>query len=281
MQGMTGFGIAEKNEFKVEIRSLNHRYMEISMKIPSFLMKHEIPMRNVIKERFARGKFDVTISLTGKQNQNVNINRELARGIYKAFSGLQKELSIAGDFSINFFSGYRELLLTEEPEFNAEVLYDTFEIALSQVEEMRKYEGAMLREDLLGRVRKLEDIQNEIVEFSKGAVYAHTVMLSKKLTELLNNVPIDEARTIQEVALMVQKTDITEELVRLKTHLRQLFSILSEGGVMGRKIDFILQEINRETNTIASKSDDIRIIESAIEIKAEIEKLREQVHNIQ
>lgn len=281
MQSMTGFGAAERDGFKVEVRSLNHRYIEISVRMPSVLVEHEIPVRNIIKERFARGKFDVNISLTDKRQIRMGVNKELAKGIYDAFSDLQKELSLPGHLNIDFFSGYRELLIEEKPDYNADVLYNALNDAVSKVEEMRRTEGETLKKELECSLKRLAGMHNEIEGLLHGLVAHYRETLSKRIAELVSNLSIDETRLAQEVAIMAQKSDIAEELARFRSHMQQFQSALSNGDVIGRKLDFILQEMNRETNTIASKMDDVRVINLSIEIKTEIEKLREQVQNIQ
>lgn len=278
---MTGFGTSEREGFKVEVRSLNHRYMDISVRMPSVLMEHEMPIRNIIKERFARGKFDVNISFADKRQMKMGVNKELAKGIYDAFSDLQKELSLPGALNIDFFSGYREILVAEEPEYNTGALYSALNDAISRVEEMRKNEGEILKKELEYRLKKLEGIRNEIEELSKELATHYKETLSKKIAELISNLAIDETRLAQEVAFMAQKSDIAEELARFSSHIQQFGVSLAKGDVIGRKLDFLLQELNREANTIASKMDDVRIINLSIEIKTDIEKLREQVQNIQ
>jgi uncharacterized protein (TIGR00255 family) len=278
---MTGFGAAERDGFKVEVRSLNHRYIEISVRMPSALMEHEMTIRNTIKGRFARGKFDVNISFADKRQMKMEVNRELAKGIYDAFSDLQKELTLPGSLTIDFFSGYRELLVAEEPEYDADALYNALDDAVSKVKEMRRTEGEALKKDMESSLKRLEDMRNEIEGLSHGMVAHYRETLSKRIAELVSNLSIDETRLAQEVAIMAQKSDIAEELARFRSHMQQFQSALSNGDVIGRKLDFLLQEMNRETNTVASKMDDVRIINLSIEIKTEIEKLREQVQNIQ
>jgi uncharacterized protein (TIGR00255 family) len=281
MQSMTGFGAAERDGFKVEIRSLNHRYIEISVRMPSALMEHEIPVRNIIKGRFARGKFDVNISLTDKRQLKMIVNKELAKGIYDAFSDLQKELALSGSLTVDFFSGYRELLVAEEPEYDTDALYNALNDAVSKVEEMRRTEGDALKKEMESRLKRLADIRNEIEVLSHGLTAHYRETLSKRIAELVSNLSIDETRLAQEVAIMAQKSDIAEELARFRSHVQQFQSAMSNGDVIGRRLDFLLQEMNREANTVSSKMDDVRIINLSIEIKTEIEKLREQVQNIQ
>jgi uncharacterized protein (TIGR00255 family) len=265
----------------VETRSLNHRYLEVSVRMPSSLIEHEIPVRNLIKEKFARGKFDITISFTDKRKQKVVVNKDLAKGLYDAFSELQREFSLSGAVSLDLFASYRDLLLTEEPEYNPAALFEALALAVARIEEMRRKEGEALTGELLHHAGRLEGIRTEVEGLAKGAVAAYRETLARRLTELLAGVALDEARLAQEVAFLAQKSDITEELARLKSHLGQFHAIVSKGGSIGRKLDFLIQELNREANTIASKVDDIKIVNLSIELKTEIEKLREQVQNIQ
>jgi len=281
IQSMTGFGVAEKDGFKAEVRSLNHRYIDISIKIPSFLLEHEMPIRNLIKERFSRGKFDVFVSLTNKQQAKVGVNKELAKGIYNAFSELQKEFSIPGSLSIDFLSGYKELLFSEELSYSSETLYDAINNAILQLETMRKNEGESTYKEMLQCVKKIEGIHGEISRRIKEIAFTYKENLTKKIADLLLGAPVDEARIIQEAAILAQKSDVTEEGSRLLSHIQQFCKLLSSNEAIGRRLDFLLQEMMRETNTIASKVGDIDIINLTIEIKAEIEKLREQAQNIQ
>ncbi|MDI6800604.1 MAG: YicC/YloC family endoribonuclease [Thermodesulfovibrionales bacterium] len=278
---MTGFGTAETGGFKVEIKSLNQRHMDISVKMPSFLSEHEIPVRNIIKKHFSRGKFDVFISLTDKRKPKIRVDKELAKGMYEAFSSLQRELSVPGSIGMDLFSGYRELLITEEPECNTDALYDAIGEAMLKIEDARRKEGDALQKEMLVRLERLKDILTETEKIAGDAAFDYKETLSKRIAEIASNLTIDETRLAQEVAIMAQKADITEEMTRLKSHIQQFHSLLSAGGVIGRRLDFLLQEMNREANTIASKSDNIRLIKLTIEMKAEMEKLREQSQNIQ
>ncbi len=281
IQSMTGYGAAERRGFKVEVRSLNHRYVDVSVRMPSFLMEHEIPVRNLIKDQFARGKFDVTISLTDKRQVKVRANKELAREIYDTILDLQQTLSIPGSLDIGFLSWYREFLLTEETAYSADDLYDALRDAVARVDEMRRKEGEALRKELEFHAGRVEALRAEVEALSQGMAIAHKEVLSRKVAELTSAIPIDETRLAQEIALLAQKSDITEELARLRSHMQQFNAFLSGSEAIGRKLDFLMQEMYREVNTIASKVDDIRIINLTIEIKTGIEKLKEQVQNIQ
>lgn len=281
IQSMTGYGSAESKGFKVEVRSLNHRYIDVNVKMPSFLMEHEMRIRNLIKEQFARGKFDISISLTDKRQFKVRANKEFAKDIYETILDLQKSLSIPGSLDIGFLSWYREFLLIEEPTFSADDLYDALRDAVALVEEMRGKEGEALKKELEFHAGQVGALSAEVEVLSRGMAMAHKEVLSRKVAELVSAVTIDETRLAQEIAMLAQKSDITEELARLQSHIRQFNAFISGGGAIGRKLDFLMQEMHREANTITSKADDIRIINLTIEIKTGIEKLKEQVQNIQ
>jgi uncharacterized protein (TIGR00255 family) len=278
---MTGFGSAETDGFKVEIKSLNQRHMDISVKMPSFLSENEIPVRNIVKKNFSRGKFDVFVALTDKRKPKISVDKELAKSMYEAFSSLQRELSLPGSIGMDMLSGYRDILISEEPQYDTAALYEAVKQAVFKLREARKNEGEALHKEMLCLLKKLEDANSEIEGFAAGAASDYRENLSKKISEIASNIAIDETRLAQEIALIAQKADITEEMARLKSHFRQFDSFLTQGGVIGRRLDFLLQEMNREVNTIASKSDDIRIINLTISMKTEMEKLREQAQNIE
>jgi uncharacterized protein (TIGR00255 family) len=253
--------------------------------MPSFLMEHEIRIRNLVKEQFARGKFDVIISLTDKRQFKVRANKEFAKDVYETILDMQKSLSIPGSLDINFLSWFRDFLLAEEPAYSSDDLYDALRDALARVEEMRGKEGEALKKELELHAGRVETLTAEVEALSRGMAMAHKEVLTRKVADLASTITVDETRLAQEIALLAQKSDITEELARLRSHVLQLKAILSDGmtggGAVGRKLDFLMQEMYREANTIASKADDIRIINLSIEIKTGIEKLKEQVQNIQ
>lgn len=278
---MTGFGASEQDGLKVEIRSLNHRYIDISVKMPSILMGHEIAIRNLIKQHFSRGKIDAVISFTEKRSSNIQINKEMARGLFEAFTELQKEMSLPGELTVGFFSGYRDFLITDSPEYNPEALYSAVKDALLKVEVMRKEEGRALKKELSERLENLQALVAQIEELSKNIVYNYKESLSKRVNELISDSSIDEARLSQEVVFIAQRADICEEITRIKSHVQQFGSSLSKGGVIGRRLDFLVQEMNREANTMASKAVNAELINRTIDIKSELEKIREQVQNIQ
>ncbi|MEW6116680.1 MAG: YicC/YloC family endoribonuclease [Nitrospirota bacterium] len=281
IQSMTGYGVAERDGFKVEVKSLNHRYIDVSVRMPSALMEHEIPIRNLIKRTFTRGKIDVMISLTEQRRLKVRLNKQLAKDLYTSFRELQRDISIPGTLTIDFLSGYRELVLAEEAEYNNDALYEALRAAVSRVEEMRKQEGEALRKELLLHTERMEHLRTEVEQRAKEVVPRYKERLLQRIAELLSSAPVDETRLAQEAAIIAQKGDITEEVARLRSHIQQCTVLLSQEEAVGRKLDFLIQEMNREANTIASKVDDVAITALAIEMKTTIEKLREQIQNIQ
>jgi uncharacterized protein (TIGR00255 family) len=278
---MTGYGAAEKEGFKVEVRSLNHKYLDVSVRMPSYLMEHEMAVRKIIKDAFERGKVDVSISQTDRRQKKIRVDAELAREMYNAFSVLQKELALQGNLDINFFAGCRDVLMSEEPDANPESIFEALNEAVSKVEEMRIVEGRALEQDLRMRLDLVDKGHKDIAAAAKNFLPVYRDKLQKKVSELMTNALPDETRMAQEIAFIAQKGDISEEIARLGSHIRQFSTFLSSGASVGRRLDFLCQELNREANTISSKVDDISIINLAIDIKAEVERLREQVQNIQ
>jgi uncharacterized protein (TIGR00255 family) len=278
---MTGYGAAEKEGFKVEVRSLNHKFLDVSVRMPSYLMEHEMRVRKMIKDSFDRGKIDVSISLADKRQKKVKVDPDLARDMHKAFSEIQKELGLPGTLDINFFAGFREVLLSEEPDANSDAIFEALKEAVSRVEEMRGIEGATLQQELKQRLDNVEKKRVAVEAASKDIVFAYKEKLTKRIAELITNGMPDETRLAQEVAFIAQKADISEEITRLASHISQFNKSFASDAPIGRRLDFLCQEMNREANTIASKVDEIVITNLALDIKTELEKIREQVQNIQ
>ena len=281
IKSMTGYGAAEREGFKVEVRTLNHKYLDVSVKMPSYLMEHDLTVRKQIKDAFERGKVDVTISQADRRQKKIKVDAELAREMYNAFSVLQKELALPGKLDISFFAGSREVLMSEEPDAKPESILEALNEAVSKVEEMRDAEGLALEQELRQRLDKVDKSHLEIGAAAKNVLPVYRDRLQKRVSELMTNGLPDETRMAQEIAFIAQKGDISEEIARLGSHISQFSSFLSSGASIGRRLDFLCQEMNREANTISSKMDDIAIINLALDIKAEVERLREQVQNIQ
>jgi uncharacterized protein (TIGR00255 family) len=281
IQSMTGFGSAEKDGCRVEIRSVNHRFLDISMRSPSFLNQLEIPFRNVVKERFARGKVDITIAVSELASAALEINTEAVRKMYHAFTELQNELSVKGEIDINTFIGLHEMFIETKPNYDLDFITAVFSRALDDLAGMRCKEGDALSSELLRGAGSL-GVLNETIRASCDRVLTEVKdKFNERLKLLLDGQDIDDNRILQEAAVFAAKLDIAEEIARIDSHLSQFREILAAGGIIGRKLDFILQELNREVDTIASKSADYGVSSIAIGMKTEIEKMREQVQNIQ
>jgi uncharacterized protein (TIGR00255 family) len=281
IQSMTGYGSAEDGPFKVEIRSLNHRFLEVFIRIPQSLGNHELPMRNLVRERFSRGRFDVFVSMADGKDLAVRINMDLAKEICNSLRALKEELSLSGEIGIESIASFKDIIITEETEFNTESLYRALINALNKVAEMRTREGEALARDVLVRIDLLENLKDRVASICPEVAGAREQRHRERLHSLLGDVEFDENRVLQEAAFLAEKADISEEVTRLSSHIGQLKKILADGDTIGRKVEFLLQELNREVNTIASKADDYRISSIAVEMKAEIEKIREQAQNMQ
>lgn len=281
VQSMTGFGSAERNGCRVEIKSVNHRFLDIYVRAPSSLNQMEIPLRNMVKERFARGKFDITITLSELASAAVEINPEAVRKMYHAFKDLQGELSIKGEIDINTFIGLHEMFIETQQKYDLEEIATIFARALDDLAGMRSREGETLAAEL-SRIAQTVGASNEKIMASFDRVLTDIKdKFNERLRTLLEGQDVDEGRILQEAAIFAAKLDIAEEIARINSHLAQFGEVLSGGGIIGRKLDFILQELNREVNTIASKSTDYGISGVTVEMKTAIEKMREQVQNLQ
>jgi uncharacterized protein (TIGR00255 family) len=281
IESMTGFGSAEKGCFKVELRSVNHRFLDLSIKMPQNLSRLEMPLRNMVKERFSRGRFDILVSIIHEGRPKVRIDAEMARGIHDALRSLKDELSLEGSVSVETMAGFRELILSEDVEYDEEPLYAAFREAMEKLKAMRRREGEAIVNDMGSRLDRLEKLNGEVAQLCPSIVNECQERLRTRLATLFGDLKFDETRVLQEAAIMAEKADISEEITRITSHASQMKKILSDGDTIGRRAEFILQELNREVNTIASKADDYRISSITVEMKSELEKMREQAQNIQ
>ncbi len=281
MQSMTGFGSAEKGAFKVEMRSVNHRFLDISIKLPQNLNQYEMPLRNMVRENFSRGRFDILVSIIHEGNTKVRIDTGLAREIYNALRSLKDDLSLEGSIGMETIAGFRELILSEEVEYDPEPLYAAFREAMEKLRAMRYGEGESISKDMLSRLDRLERLNGEVALLCPAVVNECGKRFRERLAALFGDLKFDENRVLQEAAIMAEKADISEEMSRVASHCSQMRKILSDGDTIGRKVEFLLQELNREVNTIASKADDYRISSITVEMKSELEKMREQAQNVQ
>ncbi|MBQ3105827.1 MAG: YicC family protein [Lachnospiraceae bacterium] len=291
IKSMTGFGRCEVSEnerkFTVEMKSVNHRYLDVSIKMPKKLSFFESSIRTLLKEYVQRGKVDVFITCEDFTEKNVSIryNKELAAEYLQYLREMSEEFSLENDVRASVLSRYPEVFVMEEQDPDEEGIWKTLEKALRGAAEgfveSRIREGEHLRQDLLDKLRDMGEDVGFVEERSPRIIEEYRKKLEDKIRELLEDVKIDESRLLMEVAIFADRSCVDEEIVRLKSHVDTTRKALEEGGSVGRKLDFIAQEMNREANTILSKSGDLEISNRAIEIKTRIEKIREQIQNIE
>lgn len=278
---MTGFGSSETGGFRIEIRSLNHRFMDISIKCPPAISKHEIALREILKGKFMRGKFDVYISFLGEVGVKTKLNKAMANEVFAMLTELKEELDIEEAIRIEALLNWRDLFIDEEVHYDSEALFETFNEAVMELERMRLKEGKALSSDISSRVDTIEALNKGIDSKCPEILESSKKRFLERLNTFFEGFECDDHRLLQEAAALAEKCDITEEVVRLRGHIEHIRSILSEEGAVGRKMDFLVQELHREANTIASKAGDPRVSESVVSMKAEIERVREQVQNVQ
>jgi uncharacterized protein (TIGR00255 family) len=281
LQGMTGFGTSEQGDFRVEVRSLNHRYLDVHVRLPQGVSaEHELRVRQMVRELFSRGRFDIYITLRPGR-QGLQLEPTAAKEVYEALSQLSSELGLAGPVGLAELLRLKEFFIQERTELYTEALYGALKEALQGVLQMRLREGQAIQEDILQRLQGLEGLLRAMRERLPRALQDIRERLGERLRHLCQEQPLEEARLAQEAALLAEGADITEELVRLQAHLQRMRKILSSDDTIGRQLDFILQELHREANTIGAKSQDMEIIERVIEFKTEVERMRQQVQNLQ
>ncbi|OAT81428.1 YicC/YloC family endoribonuclease [Desulfotomaculum copahuensis] len=291
LTSMTGFGRGEAagggKKFTVELKAVNHRYCEIVLRLPRNMVSLEERARRQIQTAVRRGRVDGYISLedAAEQSPLVKVDKGLAGSYYKAMKELQAELALPGEVSPTWLFGMPGVLVTEEPATDVEEWWPFVQQALTAAVDglmsMRRAEGARLQVDLLERLARIEELTRQIEARSPQVVKEYHTRLKQRLAEWLAGGPLDEARLATEAALFAERSNINEEVVRLYSHLAQMRNFLAAEEAVGRKLDFLLQEMNREINTIASKAGDLEIGRAVVEVKSELEKIREQVQNIE
>jgi uncharacterized protein (TIGR00255 family) len=281
IQSMTGFGSASGQDFTVEIRSLNHRFIDIGVKIPPHMNQHDVSIRNILKKRFQRGRFDVSLTPSPGKTARVRLDRETALSVYSSLRDLQEELALPGQISIDTLAGYRELLVEENAHVGMEAFFTVFDQAVTHLEHMRMREGKMLSEELRKRLKALSRMNRKIKKLAPSEVKRWRRKFTERLQSVLNKGAVTHERVLQEAAIMADKLDISEELNRIDNHLIQFGEILGHDTIVGKKLDFLLQELMREVNTLAYKSGNYTISHLVVEMKTEVEKMREQVQNLQ
>jgi uncharacterized protein (TIGR00255 family) len=290
LKSMTGYGkgAAAGDAFKVtvDIRSVNNRNLDIHWRAPQELAPLEIPLKKQVQAAVTRGRVDVTINLTQTADVAYEINRPLVRGYLAALRTMREEFALAGEATLDSIARLPNVLQASSTssQLGDEVVRGV-EAALTQaltaMVAMRAVEGHELQKELLARVARIEQALAVIEAGSAGVIDAYREKLAKRVAELLGGVKLDETRLAQEVAYLAERSDISEEIARLKSHLAQLGELLAGEAEVGKKLDFLLQETNREANTILSKSSELSVCDAAIEIKTEVERLREQSQNVE
>ena len=291
IKSMTGFGrceIAEADrKITVEMKSVNHRYLDVTIKMPKKLNFFEAAIRTELKNYMQRGKVDLFITYEDFTESNVCVkyNKELAAEYMQYFDRMAEDFSLDNDIRVSTLARFPEILTMEEQTVDEEQLWKLLDKALKGAAEnfveTRIREGENLRNDLIAKLEGMLAHVDFITERSPEIIEEYKEKLTKKVEELLSDKQVDESRLLMEVTIFADKVCVDEELVRLRSHITATRDALLAGGSIGRKLDFIAQEMNREENTILSKSSDLEISNRAIELKTEIEKVREQIQNIE
>lgn len=292
MKSMTGYGKAEykseKFTLSVEIKTVNNRFLDISYKYPRSFTPLQEGVRSAIQKHLSRGKVDLYINYkkTLQGEEALSFDEGLAQNYVEIAKALKKRFpSLKNDFTVTSLMKTADVIKQEQEEIDIDeispILFETVENACENLNSMREYEGEKLKADMLSRVDVIEQTVAVIKERAPLVAEEYRKKLFEKVQALIDGQNIDEARILQEVALFADKSNIDEELTRLNSHVSQFRKICSSCGEVGKKLDFLVQEFNRESNTVCSKSNDIEVTENALKLKCEIEKIREQIQNIE
>ena len=291
VKSMTGYGRAVETingrEFTVEVRSVNNRYLDCTVKLPRSLSFAEDKLKQAVKAGVSRGKVDVYVSVRseGVEEVQVTLNQAMVEGYLAAMRQMVDGYGVRDDISVSTLARMPEVFTVERAQVDEEQLLldlmQAAEKALLSYDAMRTAEGAALEQDLRSRGQTILALVEQVEAGSGQTVIDYRTRLENKLREVLANTAIDESRILTEAAIFADKVAVDEETVRLRSHLEQMNTMLESGGPIGRKLDFLLQEMNREANTIGSKCSDVRLARVVVDIKAELEKIREQTQNIE
>lgn len=291
MQSMTGYGrsevLTEAFHFAVEARSVNHRHLDVAIRYPRLYAPLEARMKQLVGQHFTRGRIDITLTqqTDGGGQRALALDYALARDYYQALQQLQQTLDLPGAIDLGLILGLREILKVEEADTDAEEAWDVIAEglgnALQALEAMREQEGAFLEADLRQRMQRVATHVEAIRQRAPSVVTEYRERLVQRTQELFQQYTLDPERLHQEVVLLAERTDVAEELTRLDAHLQAFDQMLAATDSVGRKGEFLVQEINREVNTIASKSNDVPIAHLVVDIKSDLEKVREQIQNVE
>lgn len=292
LKSMTGYGRAESSkgslEFSVEVRSGNNRYREIILRLPQSLQPCEDRIRSIVSSRVKRGRIEISIQMKDNENRGLNLelNRPMVRAYASIFDELNEELGCDKQrVDLSFFSQLKDAIIVKQDSVDLEMIWpdlrDVLDRALLSLETMRIDEGKAIEKDFSARLNRIERHIEEIRNRSRATVEEYQDKLRERIKTLIEAIDIIEDRLMQEVAFVADRSDITEELIRVESHLEQFRGYMNQDDIIGRRLDFLLQEINREVNTMASKAADSFISQVVVEIKAELERLREQIQNVE
>ncbi len=291
IRSMTGYGrgqeVLDGLSVTVEIKSVNHRFFEYSCRLPRVYGFIDDKLKNYLQQRISRGKVDVFVQIDALEStgSEVLVNEGLAENYLAVLREMAQKYGLREDVSVTTLSRYPDVLTVRQAAVDEDTVWSAVQkvtdIALEQFVAMREREGARLREDVLSRGRTILSAVAVIEERSPQTVREHMEKLETRMRELLDGAAVDEGRLLTEAAIYADKIAVAEETVRLRSHIDQLDTLLSGDEAVGRKLDFLVQEINRETNTIGSKCSDLELTRIVVDIKAEIEKIREQIQNIE
>ena len=291
IKSMTGYGRGEAvlhgRPITVEVRSVNNRYLDCTVKLPRIYVFAEDAIKAAVQSHISRGKVDVFITIGPSESGDVSIsvNRPVADGYYAALCALRDAYGLKDDISVSLMSRFQDVFLVEKTQEDLEAvsadICSVLELALRDFDAMRLREGEKLGQDVLSRAASIDGLVSKVEVRSPDIVADYRARLTAKMTEVLQNTQLDESRILTEAAIYADKVAVDEETVRLRSHLSQLRHLLQQEGAIGRKLDFLIQEFNREANTIGSKCNDIETAGYVVDIKAEIEKIREQIQNME
>ena len=291
INSMTGFGSAKgmcgKTEIAIELKSVNNRYLDCTVKIPRVFMSIEKSLKSAIKDLISRGKVDiyVSIDLSNSDDVAIKVNHNLAQGYISAMRSMAEKYDLIDNISVVDMTRFSDVIQVERIESDIELLdqaaCDILHEAFLNFDMMRKHEGEKLKDDITEKLQEIEKMLSHIEAAAPESIAAYRKKLENRMREFLQSTDLDDSRVMMEVAIFSDRVAIDEETTRLRSHISQLLKLLDDTGPVGRKIDFLIQEFNREVNTIASKCNDALISKIVVDIKAEIEKMREQAQNIE
>lgn len=292
MKSMTGFGrgsfTGENFSVSVELKTVNNRFLDVHLRLSQELQSLEATLKKLISNRLARGRVDVSLTYERMSEVNYELNRPLITGYLSALKDLQEEFKLSGEPDLNFVARLPNVLQPKKDDMSEDFLNGVeraFEIALDELEAMRETEGASLRNDLNALLGEIENRLPAIEREAASVAEEFRQRLTKRIGDMLAKtdaqIELDQSRLAQEVAYLSDRSDISEEITRLKSHIEQFRAILSEEKDVGKRLDFLTQELNREANTILSKTNNLTVKENGLAIKSEIEKIREQVQNVE